>query len=413
MKVRIDNLVKAISLSLDLVETHLAEHEVINDSYSDIFYPKSKFTNHCKKVTYIALELAKELNLPGDKVKKLYLASLIHDIGAISSPDADLSKNFIKYHCIKGAELLQYFPFYSDISEIILYHHENWNGSSVFKLKENEIPIESQIIRIADLIAFQLFDENILSHSKKLCDWIVSKKEIIFSDTIVNAFMRIAKKEYFWFNLNHVVDVHHIMESLEPKIDVYLTISQLEDVAYIFSKIIDSKSKFTAKHSREIAKLAYDVSFDLGFSHEKCTKMRIAGLLHDIGKLAIPSSILDKNGSLTDEEFNIIKSHVYYTRVILDSMNGLGEISDWASNHHEKLNGKGYPFHLTDKSISFESRILCVCDIYQALAEDRPYRKGLSLSQSFSIIKSMVLDGSLCPDAVEAVYNTACKYNKI
>jgi HD-GYP domain-containing protein (c-di-GMP phosphodiesterase class II) len=152
-----------------------------------------------------------------------------------------------------------------------------------------------------------------------------------------------------------------------------------------------------------ISNLAFMVSKYLGYSEEKCLEMKIAGLLHDIGKLAIPNSILDKNGSLTQDEFSIIKSHVYYTKMILDGIEDIREISDWASNHHEKLNGTGYPRNLDESKLFEESRIMGVCDIYQALTEDRPYRNGLDKNKTFAILDGMVLDGLICGDALNTL----------
>lgn len=197
-----------------------------------------------------------------------------------------------------------------------------------------------------------------------------------------------------------------ILNREKPKFDIYIDLNNFEIIAEIFANIIDSKSSFTAKHSKGIAKLAYEVSRCIGYDCDKCKKMKIAGLLHDIGKLAIPLSILDKKGSLTPEEFEIIKSHVYYTKIILDRIEDIPEISIWASNHHEKLNGRGYPAGLTAESLSQESRILGVCDIYQALTEDRPYRDGLGRERALSIMKDMADNNFICKDALNNLKDT-------
>jgi HD-GYP domain-containing protein (c-di-GMP phosphodiesterase class II) len=191
-----------------------------------------------------------------------------------------------------------------------------------------------------------------------------------------------------------------VLDNISPKLNTDLNLHQFEKIAYILASLIDGKSRFTAKHSRGISELAFRVSKHIGYNEEKCLIMKIAGLLHDVGKLAIPNSILDKNGSLTKSEFSIIKSHVYYTKIILDRIEDIKEISDLASNHHEKLNGLGYPRKLNSDNLSIGSRIMCVCDIYQALTEDRPYRNGLSQEKAFSILDEMVSDGFVCNEAL-------------
>jgi len=104
---------------------------------------------------------------------------------------------------------------------------------------------------------------------------------------------------------------------------------------------------------------------------------------------------LDKPGKLSMEEYSIIKSHTYYTRLVLDKIDGIQDISDWASNHHETLRGTGYPDALNSSSLSLESRIIAVSDIYQALTEDRPYRSGMTIEKTFSIIDNMVAIGNI------------------
>ncbi|WDU84594.1 HD-GYP domain-containing protein [Caloramator sp. Dgby_cultured_2] len=127
----------------------------------------------------------------------------------------------------------------------------------------------------------------------------------------------------------------------------------------------------------------------------------MAALLHDAGKLAIPNSILNKNGALDSREINIIKSHTYYTRLILSRVKGLEDITNWAANHHEKLDGSGYPLGLDKEGLSLEERIMAVCDIYEALTADRPYRKGLQKDKAISIIQSMVDKGEICSTALK------------
>ena len=265
----------------------------------------------------------------------------------------------------------------------------------------NETPLESQIIRIADLVEL-LYDADIPSFKQKdfIRNWIKSNSGTIFSEAIADSFLNISSKDMFWFDLESLSFMNFLLDKVSPDLDIYLNLDEFEAIAHIFSNIIDSKSKFTAKHSREISELAFKISKHLGYSSEKCQKMRIAGLFHDVGKLAIPSKILDKNGPLDEEEFSIIKSHAYYTSVILDTIGNIDDINNWASNHHEKLDGNGYPKGIYDNDLSVESRIMTVCDVYQALIEDRPYRKGMSIMKAFSILDNMATKNFVCSNAL-------------
>ena len=130
-------------------------------------------------------------------------------------------------------------------------------------------------------------------------------------------------------------------------------------------------------------------------------KMEIAGNLHDVGKLRVPNEILEKPGKLTDEEFNKVKEHPYYTRLILMDVEGFEEIADWAGFHHEKLNGRGYPFHLDGGFLSLGSRIMTVADIFSAITEERPYRKPMSREQAMRVMWENVERGEICREIVK------------
>ena len=165
--------------------------------------------------------------------------------------------------------------------------------------------------------------------------------------------------------------------------------------ADVFSQIIDRRSAFTYKHSRGIADLVNKVVLALGYDGEVQDKMYISALLHDIGKLVVPNEIIDKNGKLDEEERYQINKHTYFTRWILEQIEGFDEIVEYAANHHEKLNGKGYPFQLKADEISELARIMTICDIYQALTEVRPYRENMPLEKVWAIIDGMVQKGEL------------------
>lgn len=400
MNVQLNNIILSMSTALDL--SQMSSEISTIESVSNVNYNASKFLFHSKRTTYIALEICKLLNLDPIIKNKTYISSMIHDIGATTSIiKTHTSEEFIKEHSVSGFNILKDFPKIKDLSYIILYHHENWNGSGALGLKYNDIPIESQLIRISDLIDLQ-YDESIPAYKQKdhINKWVSNNSSILFNPKLVEAYLKVAEKDIFWLNMENFY-MNSVFTSIIPDLNTSLNIYEFYEIAYIFSKIIDNTSKFTARHSRGIADLAYNISKHLGYEEEKCLKMKMAGLLHDIGKLAIPSKILSKNGALTKDEFSKIKSHVYYTRLILNEIKEIPDITDWASNHHEKLNGKGYPQKLHSKDLSKECRLMGVCDIYQALTEDRPYRKGLSTDRSFAILDSMAGENLICPIAVK------------
>ena len=166
-------------------------------------------------------------------------------------------------------------------------------------------------------------------------------------------------------------------------------VETIREFAKTISQIIDFRSKFTATHSSGVAAVAMELSSMSGFSGRECKMMEIAGFLHDLGKVAVPNEILEKPGALNALEFNLIRKHSYYTYVVLNKIRGLEQIAVWASHHHERPDGNGYPFHVKDSDFSKLSRIMAVADVVTALTEDRPYRKGMDKSSTLAILKNM------------------------
>jgi HD-GYP domain-containing protein (c-di-GMP phosphodiesterase class II) len=179
-----------------------------------------------------------------------------------------------------------------------------------------------------------------------------------------------------------------------------VTLTQTIDVTRLMSRLIDFRSPFTAMHSAGVAASARELATLYGMSEENCLKMEIAGNLHDVGKLRVPNEILEKPGKLTDREFRIIKEHPYYTRLILMNLRGLEDIIAWASYHHEKLNGSGYPFHFAEDRLDIGSQIMAVADIFSAIAEDRPYRKPMSREQAMKVLWENVEKGAISGEIV-------------
>ena len=171
-----------------------------------------------------------------------------------------------------------------------------------------------------------------------------------------------------------------------------------KNVADFFAKIVDYKSSFTSRHSIEVAEKAAFFAQYIGYDSINVQKIYLAGALHDIGKMAVGNEILEKPDKLTDDEFSKMKNHAGYTYLILSEVNDFEEIRDWAAFHHEKLNGKGYPFGKTAAELNEPERIMACIDIYQALTEDRPYKNGLSHEKTCEMLDDMAQKGFVDSD---------------
>lgn len=353
--------------------------------------------NHSRRVAYISLNIAKAMGLSEDDQKDLFALSLLHDSGFTLS-GLKLKPEFKKFelmpdHCIEGEKVISYLPFLMSRKDVIKYHHENYNGSGFFGISGDDIPLFSQVIHLADFLDIN-FNLAQLDFQKRVeaKHYVVRGKNQLFSPDVVDAFMSFAHRERFWADLLFY-NIIEVLERIAPQIIYEYSWKELIPISETFMKIIDSKSKFTYNHSRGITEKIEIMSDFYGFNTEKKLKLHITANLHDLGKLYIPNSILEKPDKLDSVELSEMKKHSYFTKLVLDKIPIFEDISSWASNHHEKLNGSGYPENLTGKELDFESRLMGVVDICQALTEERPYRKGLTHREAKKIIRDMANSG--------------------
>ena len=152
------------------------------------------------------------------------------------------------------------------------------------------------------------------------------------------------------------------------------------------------------KHGKRVAYISIRMAEYWKIQGDELQYLAMCALLHDIGKMAVGNEILEKPDKLTDDEFSKMKNHAGYTYLILSEVNDFEEIRDWAAFHHEKLNGKGYPFGKTAAELNEPERIMACIDIYQALTEDRPYKKGLSHEKTCEMLDDMAQKGFVDSD---------------
>jgi putative nucleotidyltransferase with HDIG domain len=361
-------------------------------------------TSHHQQVAYLAFRIGEQLGLSMQQRKDLVLAGLVHDIGAFSLDERlaiiEGEPPSIHDHAHRGARLIQDFKPLVEVSHIIRYHHLPWEQGEGQMIKGKEVSYLSHILHLADRIAVLVDpNSNVLDQVERIKMEIVAKKGSIFEPDAVDAFLVISINDYIWLDVSYQ-SLLHILPSVLAFDTMDLDIDEVIDLTQILARIIDLRSPFTANHSVGVAKTAEKLAQLVGYSDTECKMMLIAGYLHDLGKLVVSKDILHKRGKIDKEERNIIRSHTYYTYRLLENIKGFEIINKWASFHHEKLNGQGYPFRLSAENIPLGSRIMAVADVFTAITEDRPYRKGMSLEQARAVLDSMVADESLCPRVV-------------
>jgi diguanylate cyclase (GGDEF)-like protein len=150
---------------------------------------------------------------------------------------------------------------------------------------------------------------------------------------------------------------------------------ELGTVAAALAQAVDAKGSLNRRHSETVAELSVAIGTELGLGAQHVSDLRMAGLLHDVGKVGIPDAILTKPGSLSDNERAVMNTHSMLGQGIVEAL-GLPQQAEWILHHHERVDGTGYPGGLSGEQIPLESRIVLVADAFEAITADRPYRKG-------------------------------------
>ncbi len=361
----------------------------------------NEISNHHKKVAYLAFRIAEKFGLTKEQQREIFLAGLLHDVGAFSTEERlELLENEtpnINDHAFIGAKIIEGFKPLKDTANIIRYHHIPWDDGKGREFCGNKVPLSSHILHLADRIVVLIDSrQEIIGQAKGICEKIESFSNSKFMPELVDAFLSASKYEYIWLDLMYA-PLMEIVPSMMNFEEEFIDLDEVIHLSEIFASIIDFRSPFTANHSSGVAAVAEKLAFLCGFSENECKMMLIAGYLHDLGKLAINNEILEKPGKLEVEEFNAIRSHTFYTYRTLQVIKGFETINIWASYHHERLNGKGYPFHLSAEDIPLGSRIMAFADTFTAITEDRPYRKGMEKERVLKVIENLVNNNSLCP----------------
>ncbi|GFP74060.1 HD-GYP domain-containing protein [Clostridium fungisolvens] len=383
MLFNLNEFLMAVSFTLDFVEM-------------DILGVTS---NHGKRTAYISFRIAKELGLGFKELHDIVALAMLHDNGVSEKSLHDRylkvdsinvrSLERVKEHCTIGEENVSKYPFLTDVKDVIKYHHENYDGTGYFNLKFEEIPLMSQIIHMADVLESNFhFENNDHEMQNRAVELINKQRNKMFSSRLVDIFNNFAVDEEFWRNLKDKY-IHKVLKEDVPQYSMEISFEEIRKITDVFSKIIDSKSEFTQRHSSDLSEKAAVMADYYKMNVDEKMKLIIAADLHDIGKLAVPNNILDSPNKLTIEEFDVIKKHSYFTRLALQEIKGFEDITEWASNHHEKLNGQGYPLGKVADELDFNSRLIACLDIYEALTEERPYRKALEHKEAMDILNGM------------------------
>ncbi|MCL1908085.1 MAG: HD domain-containing protein [Holophagaceae bacterium] len=398
MKIAMDVLSCVFSNALDIIE-----QEQLGAS-----------ERHGMRIGALSAAMGKKLGYSDDKLCAVSICAMFHDNAlteySLAERHGTRNEQNMNLHCEVGQANVSWLPFKTNIDGFILYHHERGNGKGPYRKREGEYPEEAALIAGADIIDatyhLQRLPPSSLDALKAKID---SEAESYSTRTAINALLEVLDKEM----LEQLRDdyIYNTIENCLPTWEVDLGDPSVIRIAGFAARVIDYKSQFTHKHTAQIANRAWLMANYCGYSKEDRAAIFLAAGLHDIGKIATPTEVLEKPGRLTDEEFEIIKYHVRHSHDWLGRVPGFENIRNWAANHHEKLDGGGYSFGKQAEELDFNSRLIGCLDIYQAVCEKRPYHEARSHADTMPILYDMAKKGLIDAKIVKDLDEVMADYS--
>jgi HD-GYP domain-containing protein (c-di-GMP phosphodiesterase class II) len=381
MKARLDILSRIFSHALDIIEGELfgaSEH-------------------HSVRVAVLCAAMGQRLGFDEDALAALTICALFHDNALteymLSERAGEQQAINLRLHCEYGQRNVECLPFKQNIAGFVLYHHECADGSGLFAKREGEYPLEAGLIAAADMVDVHNHLQRIPPEDFPGLRGRIRETIGVHSPGAAGLLLEVLD-EGMLLSLRD----ESIKETINKAMPLWIVNMEnpiIIRIAEMVARVIDYKSAFTRKHTVQIANKSWLMGGYYGYDESGRSQLYLAAALHDIGKIAIPREVLEKPGKLDRTEFEIIKGHVVYTREWLKDIEGFEKLCAWASNHHEKLDGSGYPGGKKGEDLDFNSRLLTCIDIYQAISEERPYHPARSHRETMPILYDMAEKGEI------------------
>jgi HD-GYP domain-containing protein (c-di-GMP phosphodiesterase class II) len=367
--------------------------------------------------------------LGGDEIQQVrsrsFFAALLHDLGALGLEDGiseypgavSAWQHFINWgvqsqddgiffnHPVKGAEIFRTVPLMEEGAELIEKHHERFDGNGFpGRLAGEDIPSVAQHMRIADSFDLLLRTTALPSFANVLGHLRRDGGEV--GKGVTEAFVSLAE-EWFHRFCDEPALVKAFYEVFDKRAKGFFEGAKeahVEALIRVFSSTLDTRHPYLAGHSTRVALYARELAKAVGLKPSEIKAVSWAGHLHDIGRVFIPRRVMSKPERLDDREMRLVRQHPVAAMRLLGQVSGLGEIAEIAGHHHERWDGTGYPDALKGEEIPLGSRILSLCDLFDAVTSDRAYRKAMPRDLAFKIIRKNT-GTQLDPGLVEAAHD--------
>ncbi len=315
------------------------------------------------------------------------------------------NEEMIGLRCERGASIVTKLGLGVDTAEAVRSLDEHWDGDGYpDSLKGEQISLLARICAVAQHLDVFSSERGV----EAAMDTLIERSGTWFDPELVRVAISLHRSETLWNNClatDSQDDTRRAVLDLDGSRRHKLETGRIDQICEAFADVVDAKSHFTFRHSMGVADAAMSIAQGMGLPLDRVQLVRRAALLHDIGKLSVSNAILDKSTKLNEAEWKAVEQHPGLTRQILERVGPFREMAIIAGEHHEKLDGSGYPNRLMARQLSLESRIIAVADVYGALSEDRPYRAALGNNEILAIMSKLAphrLDGD-CMDVLVAL----------
>ena len=367
---------------------------------------------HAQRVAYVGVYLAGELGLEAQRIEEVFFGALLHDVGmaAAATPRngaGPASKrrtsnplaatphggwaNVIEaltLHCDLGARIVRKMGLGESVARAISSHHDCWDGSGMpGAVAGDKAPMVARVVAVADRVESMIDAEGspLLVRRRGpalIRDMAGSEIDPELAERMATA----AERDDFWLGF---FDNDLATTLMSLNYGGMMSRDEVFDFLAVISDIVDGRNGREAGRGRRVAELARRVALACDMTERRADLVHVAALLQDVGTLGVPAHFLSKPDILSIEEMAAVQMHPTYARDILSEVPGLGAAAWWVGCHHERIDGKGYPGMLEGDEVPVEAQIIGICEAFDALTSDRPYRRAMKLDDAFDVLHGL------------------------
>jgi len=373
---------------------------------------------HAQRVAYVGVYLAGELGLDATRLEEVFFASLLHDIGmaaTVPGPRVDTGRGSkvisgvttasevlssvprggwsevieaLTQHCEQGERIVRKLGLGESVARAVASHHDCWDGSGMASATAGErMPIVARIVAAADRLESMIDAEGSpLLVRKRGPNLVRDMSGSELDPDIAEKMAQVAARDEFWLGF-YDNDLSSTLMSLNY--GGIMNREELFDFLGVVSDVVDSRNGRETGRGRRVADLSRRMALTCDMTERRADLVKVAALLQDVGTLGVPAQFLSKPDILTIDEMSAVQLHPIYARDIISEVPGLGAAAWWVGCHHERVDGKGYPGMLEGDEVPVEAQIIGMCEAYDALTSDRPYRRAMLPGDAIEVMRGL------------------------